>query len=170
MLTVALVLAQPGGPDLVSGLQVGEAMPSFEPVHVAGPDRGTQACPICTYGARPMILAVVREGSGAAKFAGEIERLVVTYAAKDLKGFTLIVGSTPEKLQRLARDENISKTALCYPEPGHEDKDLRRKLRINPAAENTILVYRRFRVTANLVNVGPGDFARVEAAVKRTLE
>jgi hypothetical protein len=31
---------------LTSGLQVGEAVPSFQPVHVTGPDRGTQACPI----------------------------------------------------------------------------------------------------------------------------
>jgi hypothetical protein len=43
-------------------------------------------------------------------------------------------------------------------------------LKINPGAQNTILVYRRFRVTANLVNVDPGDFAGVEAAVKRATD
>jgi protocatechuate 3,4-dioxygenase beta subunit len=167
---VALLVAQPEGPATVSGLQVGEAVPSFEPVHVAGPDRGTQACPICTYGARTMILAVARDGADVARLAGEIERLVATYVARDLKGFVLVVGSTPDKLRRLAREAAISRAALCYPEPGHEDKDLRRKLRINPAAVNTVIVYRRFRVTSNFVNVEARDFAAVEAAVKKTLD
>ena len=58
-------------------------------------------------------------------------------------------------------------SALCYPDPEHEQVDLREKLKINPRVENTVLVYRRFRVTANFVNVDARDFGGVEAAVAR---
>jgi hypothetical protein len=116
-----------------------------------------------------MILAVVQDGPSATAVAARVEQLVATYAAKDLKGFVLVVGGSPEKLRRMAHEQRLERAALCYPEPGHEDSDLRRKLKVNPTAQNTILVYRRFRVTANFVNVDPRAFTDVEAAVKRAL-
>ncbi len=33
-----------------SGLQIGEASPSFTPFHAFGPDKGTKTCPVCQYG------------------------------------------------------------------------------------------------------------------------
>jgi protocatechuate 3,4-dioxygenase beta subunit len=163
-----LLLAAGVGPP-VSGLQVGEAVPSWEPVHVAGPDRGTRACPICTYGARPMVLVVTRDGPDAARLAAKVEELLARVAGSELKGFVMVVGSEPARLRRLARDQGIRRASLCYPQPGHEDVDLRRKLKISQAAQNTVLVYRRFRVTANFVNVRPEGFDEVERAVRRAL-
>lgn len=32
--------------DLVSGLQPGEIVPAYNPDYVAGPDKGTAACPV----------------------------------------------------------------------------------------------------------------------------
>jgi protocatechuate 3,4-dioxygenase beta subunit len=167
-LTLVLLLAHAS--RLQSGLSIGEAVPSWEPVHVAGPDQGTQACPICTYGARPMILVVTHDGPNAAALAAKVEHLVAASSDKELKGFVVVTDSTPARLRRLAREQGIEKAALCYPEPGHEHTDLRLKLKINPRARNTIVVYRHFRVTASFVNVDGGSFDEVERAVRRTLE
>jgi protocatechuate 3,4-dioxygenase beta subunit len=166
---LSLLLVTTGAGSPVSGLQVGEAVPSWEPVHVAGPDRGTRACPICTYGARPMILVVTRDGPDAARLAAKVEELLARSAGSELKGFVMVVGSEPARLRRLAREQGIKRASLCYPQPGHEDVDLRRKLKISPEAMNTVLVYRRFRVTANFVNVRPDAFGEVEQAVQRAL-
>ena len=167
-LSVVLLLAHAA--RLQSGLSIGAAVPSWEPVHVAGPDQGTQACPVCTYGARPMILVVTRDGPNAATLAARVEHLVATAADEELKGFVVVTGSTPARLRRLAREQGIEKAALCYPEPGHEHTDLQEKLKINPRARNTVLVYRHFRVTATFVNVDGRTFDEVEQAVRRTLE
>ncbi len=32
---------------LQSGIEAGAEVKSFEPVHVAGPNRGTRTCPVC---------------------------------------------------------------------------------------------------------------------------
>src|SRR6185295_6739459 len=69
-----------------SGLQVGEAVPSWQPVHVAGPDRGKRACPTCTYGARPMIQVFTKDGANAGLLAEQIEQLVASDEKRRLKG------------------------------------------------------------------------------------
>lgn len=50
MLTAPLLaLAAQAGPTtatLKSGLEVGQSLQIFNPRHVAGPDKGTNACPI----------------------------------------------------------------------------------------------------------------------------
>jgi protocatechuate 3,4-dioxygenase beta subunit len=155
---------------LSSGLQVGEAVPSWEPIHIAGPDKGTRACPVCTYGARPMILVVTKDGPNTARLAAGVERLVASAEAGELKGFVVVTGSTAARLRALARAQAITRSALCYPDPEHEQVDLRQKLKINPRVENTVLVYRKFRVTANFVNVDARDLAAVKAAVVRATE
>jgi protocatechuate 3,4-dioxygenase beta subunit len=170
-LILALLLQPAAGPDtLVSGLQVGEAVPSWQPIHVAGPDRGTRACPTCTYGARPMIQVFTKAGRNAGLLAAQVERLVAGAAVGRLKGFVTVVGSSPARLRRLARDRGIARSALCYPDPARAETDLRRKLKINPAADNTVIVYRDFVVTANFVNVDGRSFDAVAEAVKRQLE
>ncbi|MFA0730777.1 MAG: hypothetical protein LKKZDAJK_001731 [Candidatus Fervidibacter sp.] len=35
---------QPQAPD--TGLKVGDSVPAYNPVHVAGPDKGTNTCPV----------------------------------------------------------------------------------------------------------------------------
>lgn len=34
------------GEKLASGLDLGQTLPAFNPVHVTGPDRGTNTCPV----------------------------------------------------------------------------------------------------------------------------
>jgi protocatechuate 3,4-dioxygenase beta subunit len=154
---------------LVSGLQPGDAVPSWEPVHVAGPDAGTRACPVCTYGARPMVLIITKDGPEAEGFVSRVEDLVGRWRKDQLKGFVVVTGSTPARLERLAHEHRVVSSALCYPDPEREETDLRRKLKVAVRARNTILVYRHYKVTANFVDLDPKDFSLVERAVERTL-
>jgi protocatechuate 3,4-dioxygenase beta subunit len=169
MIACVLALLLSAAP-VKSGLQVGEAVPSWQPVHVAGPDRGKRACPTCTYGARPMIQVFTKDGANAALLATQIERLVKAHEREQLKGFVAVIDSTPARMRRLARQLGMQKAALCYPAPGHEQTDLRRKLKIDPTADNTVIVYRDFVVTANFVDVDGHDFAAVEQAVEKIVK
>jgi hypothetical protein len=162
-LVLSLLLA---AADLQSGLQVGEAVPSWQPMHVAGPDRGTRACPTCTYGARPMIQVFTKDGPNAALLAAQVEALVAENQLQELKGFVTVTDGAAPRLRVLARRVGITKAALCYPAPARADEDLRRKLKINPAADNTIIVYKDFVVTASFVNVDGHAFGPVAQAVR----
>ncbi len=44
--TALLALTVPGVAEVKSGLQVGEQVPAYNPKHVAGPDAGTNTCPV----------------------------------------------------------------------------------------------------------------------------
>ena len=62
---IILGLHIPNHPSLTaestqSGLSIGEESPSFTPYHAWGPDRGSNACPVCKYGRNFGILYFVR--------------------------------------------------------------------------------------------------------------
>ncbi len=44
MLLVAWGVWAQQAPD--TGLKVGDAVPAYNPIHVAGPDKGTNTCPV----------------------------------------------------------------------------------------------------------------------------
>jgi protocatechuate 3,4-dioxygenase beta subunit len=140
----------------------------WNPVHVAGPDRGTTACPVCTYQERPAVLIFVRDGEDAAELARQLQTLVNTFRKRELKGFVVVLDSTPERLKRMARELGIAEIALCYPEPETRAEALR-EYRIHPAAKNTVLVYKDYVVAASFTDLDAKDFGRVAAVVRKTL-
>jgi hypothetical protein len=68
----------------------------------------------------------------------------------------------------MAASARVTKIGLCYPDPRTKDKDLE-LYKIHPQAQNTILLYRDYKVTANFVNLDARQFKAVEAAVKQML-
>jgi polyisoprenoid-binding protein YceI len=160
--SVALLVAAPPA-ELKSGLQRGEEVAAWNPIHVAGPDKGTRACPVCTYLERPVVIVFTRDGANAAALAEQLEKLVAANERKDLKGFVVVLDATPERLAKMAAEKRITKIGLCYPDPRTKDKDLE-LYKIHPQALNTILVYRDYKVTANFVNLDAQQFNAVELA------
>ena len=150
-LFVALLVAAPPA-ELKSGLQRGEEVAAWNPIHVAGPDKGTRACPVCTYLEKPAIVIFMRDGDNAAALAEQLERLVAANEAKGLKGFVIVLDATPEKVAKMAADRRITKIGVCYPDPQTKDKDLE-LYKVHPQALNTIILYRDYKVTANFVNL-----------------
>jgi polyisoprenoid-binding protein YceI len=160
--SVALLVAAPPA-ELKSGLQRGEEVAAWNPIHVAGPDKGTRACPVCTYLERPAVVVFTRDGDNAAALAEQLEKLVAANEGKDLKGFVVVLDATPDRLAKMAADKRITKIDVCYPDPRTKDKDLE-LYKIHPQALNTILIYRDYKVTANFVNLDARQFNAVEAA------
>ncbi|HEY7428452.1 MAG TPA: hypothetical protein VH682_29740 [Gemmataceae bacterium] len=166
-LSVALLVAAPPA-ELKSGLQRGEEVAAWNPIHVAGPDKGTRACPVCTYLEKPAVVVFTRDGDNAAALAEQLEKLVAANERKDLKGFVIVLDTTPDKLAKMAADKRITKIGVCYPDPQTKDKDLE-LYKIHPQALNTIIIYRDYKVTANFVNLDARRFNAVEEAVKQIL-
>jgi hypothetical protein len=167
-LAVSLLLAAPPA-GLKSGLQPGEEVAAWNPIHVAGPDKGTNACPVCTYLDKPVVLIFTKDGANAAALAEQLEKLVAAHEAAGLKGFLIVTDGTPGKLAKMAADRRIVKSGVCYPDPETKAHDLGELYKINPAAENTVLLYKDFRVRANLVNLDARQFHLAETAARRIL-
>jgi protocatechuate 3,4-dioxygenase beta subunit len=167
VLCVALLVAAPPA-ELKSGLQRGEEVAAWNPIHVAGPDKGTRACPVCTYLEKPAIVVFTRDGDNAAALAVQLEKLVAVNEGKNLKGFVIVLDGTPDKLAKLAAEKRLTKIGVCYPDPQTKDKDLE-LYKIHPQALNTIILYRDYKVTANFVNLDARHFHALEAAVKQVL-
>jgi protocatechuate 3,4-dioxygenase beta subunit len=151
-----------------SGLELGDTVEPWRPIHVAGPDRGTTACPVCTYLDKPAVVVFTKDGENAIEFARRVEALVTAHRDKVLKGFVVVLDSTPERLAKMARRASVSRSALCYPDPSSREADLR-AYKINPAATSTILVYKNYAVAARFVDLSAKDFGKVEAAAAKLL-
>jgi hypothetical protein len=164
----ALLLVAPPE-EIKSGLQRGEEVSAWNPIHVAGPDKGTRICPVCTYLEKPAVVIFTRDGNNAAALAERLEKLVTANERKNLKGFVVVLDSTPEKIAKMAADKRIAKIGLCFPDPRTKAKDLGERYKVNSKAVNTIIVYKDYKVTANFVNLDARQFERIEAAVKQIL-
>ena len=153
-------------PDVASGLEIGESVEPWRPIHVAGPDRGTTACPVCTYLEKPAVVVFTRDGDDVVDLARRVEALVKTHRGKGLKGFVVVLDGTPEKLAKTAKLAGVSLSSLCYPDPSTRSEDLQ-AYKINPSATRTILVYKDYTVAAKFVELPAKDFGRVEAATAK---
>jgi hypothetical protein len=105
----------------------------------------------------------------AASLVANIQKLADTYKAKSLKTF-VVFGGGPElknPIQKLAADKKVNIPLTFLPE-GTGASDFQ-EFKINPEAQNTVLVYRRGRVLANFVNVDDTSFAGVQKAAEQML-
>lgn len=152
-------------PTLRSGLQVGDDIIPWNPIHVAGPNAGTNACPVCTYEARPAIVIFAKRSADLSALAIRLQDLVNHRRDIDLKGFLIVLDSTPTKLTEFAMQNNLLQIGVCYPDPAEREKDLT-EYKINPASDNTAIVYRNYKVTGNFVNLQSGDFDKVAGILK----
>jgi protocatechuate 3,4-dioxygenase, beta subunit len=154
----------PDQPAVISGLQKGDDIESWNPIHVAGPNKGTNACPVCTYMTLPAVVIFTKDGPNLPALAVRLQDLVNRKKDTQLKGFVVVLDSTPDRLRQMAGDAGITQIGICYPDPVERDHDLQ-IYKINPQADNTVMVYKNYKVTANFVNLDPADFDRVVAAV-----
>jgi hypothetical protein len=155
----------PPAPPLKSGLQIGDDIIPWNPIHVAGPNAGTNACPVCTYEARPAIVIFAKRSADLSPLALRLQDLVNHRRDIDLKGFLIALDTTPTRLQEFAAQNNLLQIGVCYPDPAERDKDLA-EYKINPAADDTVIVYRNYKVIGNFVNLQSADFDRVATILK----
>ncbi len=171
LLTVAAVICGIGvgwaaaavAPPRVSGLQPKESVEPWNPLHVAGPDKGTNACPVCTYLEKPVVLVFANDTPNTTAVVAKLEALAAAKRKSGLRVVVAVLDATPDRLTRLAAELKVADVALCHLNPKTRAADLK-AYRIDPAAENTIILYKDYTVTDTFVDLRADDFGRVVAA------
>lgn len=152
----AVIVSLPAFAGVKSGLAAGEAVSAFHPTHIAGPDKGTDKCPPCTYGNRPAVQVWVNGDSNENVLATQkiLSNAVKNYAGKEFKAFVIVMTSDEKSLdtaQRLAEDNPFDNVAIALIPHNHAAV---KSYKVNPDAsvKNTVMIYKDRKVVANMVN------------------
>ena len=155
-----------------SGLNVGEMVTPFHPKHIAGPDKGTDTCPPCKYGAVPAVQAWVspaEKSDTVIAIAKTLSANVNAHKAADLKGFmimlTMCAGCEGKaaKFAESAKIDNIGIATLAFENEAVKNY----KVSLDKDVKNTIFIYKDKKVAAKFVNLTDSkeDLAKLEAAI-----
>lgn len=145
--------AMASAPD--SGLNVGEMVTPFHPTHVAGPLKGTDACPPCTYGNRPMV-QVWHNHDSEENLEATIKFLdgKVASSKNEFKAFAIRVTfceNCAGENEGLAKKVGDTKVGIAH--ISSSDAAIKNyKYSLDTSVKNTVLVYKDKKVSAKFVN------------------
>lgn len=154
----ALTLSEGG---LQSGLAKGATVVPFFPKHVAGPDKGTKACPVCKYGYMPGVQVWINadNAGNTANLAKGLERELNVLGLKKVRAFVVFFnpqGKTPDEfgdwVGKLGAQLQLKKVALAYLQEPDDEAIKAYKINTDAQVRNTIFVYRNRKVTEKFVN------------------
>lgn len=162
-----------------SGLNIGEDQPSFIPFHAYGPDKGSQACPVCKYGRYHGIIYFVGNNPNW----GEIRQWLRFLEDESIKRQKYLKvyfvygndknydkATRQNELAKLGKELNLTKTALTFV-PSFADKATEANLnKINPEAPNTFVIYKYRSIVDKYVDIKATveNFKLITAALDRT--
>jgi rhodanese-related sulfurtransferase len=159
--------ATTSGP-MTSGRPVGAVTPSLRVIDVTGKYKGQDTCYVCEYGTAPTLIGFFQKPSDeAADLIVKLNALV--QSNKNLKGFVVMINGPESKdwLTKLAADKGIT-IPMVYLAKGTSDTGMR-LYKLNPEANNTILVDNNRQVFANFVNITDATFDQVADASTKML-
>jgi protocatechuate 3,4-dioxygenase beta subunit len=165
---LAAAAAAVGRPPVASGLDRGASVEPWNPLHVAGPDRGTNACPVCTYLEKPVVVVFAKDTPNTVALTAKLEAFAAANQKTGLRVVVAVTDAAPDRLARVAADLKVTAASLCELSPRTRANDLK-AYRVNPAAENTVIVYKDYTVTDTFVDLPAGDFGRLAAAAEKLL-
>lgn len=155
-------------PPPVPGLKPGDEVEPWNPVHVAGPDKGTNNCPVCTYLEKPVVVAFVKETPNSAELLVRLEAIAREHRKTGLRVVVAVTDAGPEKVKELGDAAGVTDVALCCLSAKTGAKELK-AYKIDPGAENTVILYKNYVVTATFVNVPAKAAGPLAEAVKKLL-
>ncbi|MEO6682120.1 MAG: hypothetical protein ABIN48_04780 [Ginsengibacter sp.] len=147
-----------------SGLNIGEDQPSFIPFHAFGPDKGSQACPVCKYGRYHGIVYFVGNNPNWE----EIKKWLLYLEdesirrQKYLKAY-FVYGNDhsysketrQSELEQVGKELNLKKVALTFV-PSFSDTRTEANLnKINPNVENTFIIYKHRSIIDKYIDLKP---------------
>ncbi len=151
-----------------SGLSVGAECPAFDPVHVWGPDRGKQTCPMCRYGRGRGVMIWTR--SITSDTLRQMARFWETQLQKSASGpaessasdplKAFIIYTNPEKrpvaevqqlLEKFATASGLQNVSVLYV-PSPDDRSTAFLYAVNPAVTTTVLGYNKRRVVSRFID------------------
>ncbi|MGV3618187.1 MAG: hypothetical protein ACO1SV_22905 [Fimbriimonas sp.] len=143
-----------------SGLKVGETVSAFHPKHVAGPHKGTDACPPCTYGNLPMVQVWVNgdDMNNVLEISKSLEKAVDAKKRAQFKAFVIVLTDpakakeTAKTLEAAASKSGFKSLAVAYlSKDDHAIKDY--KVNTDSEVKNTVFVYKDRTVQTKFVNL-----------------
>ena len=162
-----------------SGLQIGEDNPSFIPFHAWGPDKGKRTCPVCKYGRYHGIIYFVGnhpDWSDIKKWLAFLEQESIA-RSKYLKAYFVYgnendysAATRQQELANIGTELNLKNIALTYV-PSMTDPESEVNLnKINPAVENTFIVYRHRTIVDKFIDLKPtaDNFKKIAATLDKT--
>ena len=178
LLAGGTAVGEPTG-ALQSGLAVGADAPAFDPWHVAGPDKGTHACPMCKYGKGQGVLAWANTQSAdeLVTLLTRLEKEMRDRGESRLRAFVIYMN--PDRLPRpevekrladIASSAHVERVALAWvPSPTDDATAALYHINPDPDVRNTMVVYRQRRVVEKFVNLPmtPAGLDRLLAAVEK---
>jgi hypothetical protein len=139
--------------DLKSGPQVGRPLPeSFNPLNVTNAEEpryaGTKTDYVEQHGPNPVVLIFARKLSDPlTALTRKLDREVARNRKAKLRAVVVVLSDDEEmeeKLQALAKDEEIKNVSLAIMEP-----DGPKHYKLSPAADVTVMLYHNRKVVAN---------------------
>jgi protocatechuate 3,4-dioxygenase beta subunit len=155
---------------LQSGLSLGDNCPAFEPLHLSGPDKGKHVCPMCKYGYGQGVMVWFNHTSldRLERFATLLEGEIESRGEKQFRVFLVYMNPTYNinkagdqkivqgKIEKWCAEQNLQRVAMLWV-PSPVDEESCGIFKINPKAENTVLVYKKRKVAAKWVNIEYDD-------------
>jgi protocatechuate 3,4-dioxygenase beta subunit len=172
-------------PAISSGLPIGSESPAFSPQHVAGPDTGSHACPMCKYGYNPGVIMFVNTDTDWENVIAVCKRLEeesIVRKSEKFKAYLVYTNPTglstkqlETKLKQFTDRLSLKHVAVTYV-PSVDDKETEMNLNnINGNTSNTLIVYNKRLVFDKFINFLPTEknfrllFNSVTAAGKSNL-
>ena len=161
--------------NLTHGLQIGEDFPSITPHHAWGPDKDTNACPVCRYGRHLGIMYFVKEIESKevkdwllffeelSKEQGDYLKVYLIFSHEDSYNFAI----DKEQLNKLGKELALKRIALTFV-PSFQDKVSDIYLtKINPDNRNTIIIYKNRNIIGKYINLNANNlnYSRVSILI-----
>lgn len=159
-----------GNGAAVSGLAIGDEVDPWEPLHVSGPNKGTHACPVCTYMKAPAVIAFCKPGQETQAMVQQLEQLLAAHQADKLHAFVVLVDTPPVVASTMADAARLRLTSICCIDPDTRDDDLA-KYKVDPSVDSTVMLYKDYKVVANFNNLKVSENPdTLKQAVEKMLE
>lgn len=165
LMAVAAVAA-----PVASGLKPGQGVGAFQVVDVTGPNKGKQLCYRCSFGGNPVVAAFVKSGApDTAAVLESVDKLVKANGGR-LKSFVVFMNGPEAKpmIEKMATEHKLTVPLTFLPQ-GPKADDIA-AYNINPAANNTVMLWNKGAVHASFANVDAKSFGQVEKAAKEMLK
>jgi protocatechuate 3,4-dioxygenase, beta subunit len=162
-----------------SGLEIGEDQQSFMPFHAFGPDKGSRACPVCKYGRYHGIIYFAGNNThweDIKKWLVFLEQLSIK-RGKYLKAYFVYgnnnnyqAAKRQKELEAIGNELHLTQMALTWVPSFTDEKTEINLSRINPDAENTIIVYKNRTIINKYINIRPAEenFSQVAQFLEHT--
>ena len=167
LLMALIVYSESLSQKIESGNPIGSESPAFSPLHVAGPDKGSHACPMCKYGYHPGVMVFLNtdtDWKNITTICKRLEEESIQRKSQKFKAYLIYtnpqklgVKELERKLSKFAETLSIKNMAITYV-PSINDIETEMDLNnINGKTKTTIIVYNKRMVFDKFIDFIPTE-------------